>query len=84
MLRCFSCISYLSFGSEIARKTKTQATVPATVLTLTSNIALDRFICYIVFAGRGHQKIMEVVMMLIKITGKRVKFIEVSIFKRAL
>ena len=34
MLLCFSCISYLSFGSEIARKTKTQATVPATVLNL--------------------------------------------------
>ena len=30
----FSCISYLFFGTEIARETKTQATVTAIVLNL--------------------------------------------------
>ena len=35
---CFSCISYLSFGTEIAGET---------VLDLTNNNALDRFIGYI-------------------------------------
>ena len=44
---------------------------------LTDNNArwpIDRFyIGYIVFAGRGHQKIIEV-MMLIKITGESFKF----------
>ena len=35
---------------------------------------LDRFIGYIVFAERGHQRTMEI-MMLIKNIGKRVKFI---------
>ena len=63
---CFSCILYLSFGTEIA------------CYNLTNNNALDQFLGYIVFAGRGHQKIKEV-MMLIKITGESVKFIR-SIF----
>ena len=66
---CFSCISYLSFGTEIEAETKPQ---PSQILT---NInTLDRLIGYIVFAERGHQKIMEV-MMLIKIIGESVKFI---------
>ena len=44
---CLSCISYLSFGTEIAGETKTQP-----CLILTNNNALDRFIGYIVFAGQ--------------------------------
>ena len=35
---------------------------------------MDRFIGYIVFAGRRHEKIIEF-MMLIEITGEGVKFI---------
>ena len=38
------------------------------------SLYIDRFIGYIPFAGRGHQKIIQV-MMLIKITGTSVKFI---------
>ena len=53
---CFSCISYLSFGTEIVGET------------------LDRFIGYNVFAKRGHQKIIEV-MMQTKIIGESIKFI---------
>ena len=47
---CFSCISYLSFGTEIAEETKTQP-----CLILTNNNALDRdlVIGCIVFAGQG-------------------------------
>ena len=40
----------------------------------TNNNPLDRFKSYIVFAGRGHQKTIEV-MMVMKITGQSVKFI---------
>ena len=47
---CFSCISYLSFGTEIQGETKPQ---PCQILT--NNNTLDRFVGYIVFAGRGHQ-----------------------------
>ena len=61
MLLCFSCISYLSFGIEIAGK-------------LSRNNTLDRFVGYIFFPGRGHPKVIEV-MMLIKFTGDSVKFI---------
>ena len=50
---CFSCISYLPFGTEIVRQTKTQ---PCYILA--NNNALDRFLGYIVFAGRGHQNII--------------------------
>ena len=64
---CFSCILYLSFGTEIRGETK-----PQMCSILTNNNTLDRFIGYIVFAERGHQKIMEVVM-LIKIIGESVK-----------
>ena len=46
---CFSCISYLPFGTEIAGETKTQLCC----VTKTNNNALDRFIGYIVFAGQG-------------------------------
>ena len=65
----FSCILDLSFGTEIAGETKTQ---PCQILT--NNNALDRFTGYIVFAERGHQRTMEI-MMLIKNIGKSVKFI---------
>ena len=44
------------------------------MLDLGNNNTLDRFIGYLVFAERGHQKIMEV-MKLIKIIGETVKFI---------
>ena len=54
---CFYCISYFSFGTEIAGETK----------------PLDRFIGYIVFAVQGHQKIIEVTV-LIKIIIESVKF----------
>ena len=47
---CFSCISYLSFGTEIQGETKPQ---PCQILT--KNNTLDRFVGQIVFAGRGHQ-----------------------------
>ena len=50
---------------------------------LTSNNALDRFLGYFVFAGLGHQKIIEV-MMLIKITGESVKFIRNKYFQESL
>ena len=66
---CFSCISYLSFGTEITGETK-----PQMCQILTNNNTLDRFIGYIVFAERGHQRTMEI-MMLIKNIGKSVKFI---------
>ena len=66
---CFSCILYLSFGTEITGETK-----PQMCQILTNNNTLDRFIGYIIFAERGHQKIMEVVM-LIKIIGESVKLI---------
>ena len=67
---CFSCISYLSFGTEIAGETK-----PQPCFRILTNInTLDLFIGYIVFAERGHQKIVEV-MMLIKIIEESVKFI---------
>ena len=66
---CFHCISYFSFGTEIAGGTKPQ---PCQILT--NNNTLDRFIGYIVFAERGHQRTMEI-MMLIKNIGKSVKFI---------
>ena len=66
---CFSCISYLCFGTEITGEIK-----PQPCYILTNNNTLDRFVGYIVFAGRGHHKIIEV-MMLIKIYGESVKFI---------
>ena len=66
---CFSCISYLSFGTEIVGGSKPQ---PCWILT--NNNTLDRFVGYIVFAERGHLKVIEV-MMLINITGESVKFI---------
>ena len=43
------------------------------MLDLGNNNTLDRFIGYIVFAERGHQKIVEV-MNLIKIIRESVKF----------
>ena len=49
---CFSRISYFSFGTEIARQTKTQ---PLPCYILTNNNALDRFLGYMVFAGRGRR-----------------------------
>ena len=66
---CFYCISYFSFGTEFAGETKPQ---PCQILT--NNNTFDRFVGYIVFAGRGHLKVIEV-MMLIKITGESIKFI---------
>ena len=45
----------------------------------TNNNPLDRFKSYIVFAGRGHQKTIEV-MMVMKITGQSVKFIGSILF----
>ena len=66
---CFYCISYFSFGTEIAGETKPQ---PCQILT--NNNTLDRFIGYIVFAERGHQKIIEVTV-LIKIIIEGVKLI---------
>ena len=75
---CFSCISYLSFGTEIARETKPQ---PSYILT--KNNALDRFIGYIVFPGRGHHKIVEV-MVLIKNTGESFRFIESKYIQESL
>ena len=66
---CFYCISYFSFGTEIAGETKPQ---PCQILT--NNNTLDRFIGYIVFDERGHQKIIEVTV-LIKIIIESVKFI---------
>ena len=50
MYFCFSCISYLSFGTEIQGETK-----PRPCQILTNNNTLDRFVGYIVFNGRGHQ-----------------------------
>ena len=46
---CLSCISYLSFGTEIAGETKTQ---PCQILTSTTMSSID-FIGYIVLAGQG-------------------------------
>ena len=67
---CFSCISYLSFGTEIEGETK-----PQPCFRILTNIStLDQFIGYIVIAEQGHQKIVEV-MMLIKIIEESVKFI---------
>ena len=74
---CFSRITYLSFGTEIARETKRKRKSLQPCNFLTDNNArwpIDRFYKgYIVFAGRGHRKIIEV-MMLRKITGESVKF----------
>ena len=74
---CFSRITYLSFGTEIARETKRQRQSLQPCNFLTDNNArwpIERFYKgYIVSAGRGHQKIIEV-MMLIKFTGESVKF----------
>ena len=74
---CFSRITYLSFGTESARETKRkrQSLQPCNFLTYNNaRWPIDRFyIGYIVFAGQGHQKIIEV-MMPIKITGESVKF----------
>ena len=54
------CLLVLNLQGKLKRKT--------------NNNPLDRFKSYIVFAGRGHQKIIEV-MMVMKITGQSVKFI---------
>ena len=54
------CLLVLNLQGKLKRKT--------------NNNSLDRFKSYIVFAGRGHQKIIEV-MMVMKITGQSVKFI---------
>ena len=63
----FYRISYLTFGTEITKR-KRQSPQPRAGLPI-------EFIGYIVFAGRGHQKILEV-MMLIKIPGESVKFMD--------
>ena len=63
---CFSCISYLSFGTEIAGETKPQL---CQILTNNNSLGL-----YIVFAERGHQNIIEF-MILIKLLEKSVKLI---------
>ena len=74
---CFFRITYLSFGTEIARETKRKrkSLQPCNFLTdKNARWPIDRFYKgYIVSAGRGHQKMIEV-MMLIKITGEGVKF----------
>ena len=74
---CFSRITYLSIGTEIARETKRKRQSLQQCNFLTDNNArwpIDRFYKgYIVFAGRGHRMIIEV-MMLRKITGESVKF----------
>ena len=73
---CFTRMSYLSFGSELA-KSKRQSLQPCEFATNSNAcwtiIRVDT-VGYIVFAGQGHQTIIEV-MMLIKITGENVKFI---------
>ena len=59
----------MSFGNEFAGGNQT-----ATVLDINQQQrAVDRFIGYIVFAGRGHQTIIEVMMLIIN-TGESVKF----------
>ena len=57
---CFSCISYLSFGIEIAGETKPQQHAGS--------------ICWLHPFSRARTKVIEV-MMLIKFTGDSVKFI---------
>ena len=73
---CFTRMSYLSFGSELAKR-KRRSLQPCKFAT-NSNACLTIIrvdtVGYIVFAGRGHHTIIEV-MMLIKITGENVKFI---------
>ena len=67
---CFyHIISYFSFGTEIAGET-----IPQPCQILTNNNTLDRFIGYIIFAKRGHQKNIEVTV-LVKIIIESVKFI---------
>ena len=75
---CFYCISYWSFGSEIAGETK-----PQPCYILNNSNTLDRFIGFIVFAERRHQKIIEV-MMLIKIIGESIKFIGIKYIHESL
>ena len=75
---CFSCITDLSFGTEIARETKCKGQSLQQCKFLTDNNInnnIDQvYIGYILFARQGHQKIIEV-MMLIKIAGESVGFI---------
>ena len=71
---CFSLISYLSFGTENGKRNR-QSLLPCKFLTdskLCTGL-LIKFVGYIpvVFAGGGHQKIIEVTM-LIKIAGESV------------
>ena len=61
-----------SFGSEIARETKTQETGHLQPTTTLAERVYGWY--HYVFGGRGYQKIMEV-MMLIRITRESVKFI---------
>ena len=79
----FSCISYLLFGTEIARETKTQATVTTIVLNPNQQQRARSIYSLHRFSGRRHQKIIEV-MMLIKITGESVKCIESKHFQESL
>ena len=76
MSPCFTRMSYLSFGSELANR-KRQSLQPCESVTdnnaCLTIIRVDTVGCT-VFAGRRHQKIIEV-MMLIEITGETVKFI---------
>ena len=68
------CLLVLKLRGKLKRKL--QSLQPCFTLKLNQQqVALDRFLGYIVFAGRGHQKIIEVVVMLMKITGESVKFI---------
>ena len=85
MRLCFSRITYLSFGTdEIARKTERKRQSLQRCNFLTDNNVrwpIDRFYKgYIVFAGRGHQKFIEV-MMLRKITFFTLLGCSVTIFR---
>ena len=81
---CFPLISYLSFGTEIG-KCNQQSLQRCKFLTdskLRTGLSI-KFVGYIVFAGEGHQRIIEV-MVLIKIIAESVKFIgSIGLFNRA-
>ena len=75
MLLCFSCITDLCFGTQIARETKRKGQSLQQCKFLTdNNIQSSLYTGYILFTRQGHQKIIEV-MMLIQIVGESVRFI---------
>ena len=51
---CFSPIPYVSFGTQIAKETKSQATVIATVYFLNRQQRTIK-LGYTIFTERGHQ-----------------------------